>query len=302
MFTENLIRPVSALAALIGLALWRSFYERHHLVTEHLVVRSPKLRGRVRQLVFLTDYHENQYAGDAYPGESLVRAIEAVHPEAILIGGDMINCRDRLCRMERTLALLPRLRALAPVYYADGNHEDRLDFSPGNRQRFLRALAEADVRYMEDDSVCIDEDIRLSAARIDWSVYRRKWIMPEVTPAELRRHVGEADSTRFQILMAHSPAVFSGSGDWGADLTLSGHFHGGTIRLPVLGGVMTPQYQFFHPWCGGTFYQGDRVKVAGRGLGTHSINLRLMNMPQLLWITLEPADARGKCAGREIAD
>ena len=97
-----------------------------------------------------------------------------------------------------------------------------------------------------------------------------------------------SDHDRFQILLAHSPLYFEQYADWGADLTLSGHFHGGTIRLPLLGGVMTPQYQFFLPWCGGEFEKDGRKMLVGRGLGTHSINIRLNNISQLLVIKLLP--------------
>lgn len=63
----------------------------------------------------------------------------------------------------------------------------------------------------------------------------------------IEKKAGKADPDHFQILLAHSPLYFDACAKWGADLTLSGHFHGGTIRLPGLGGVMTPQYQFSFP-------------------------------------------------------
>ena len=93
------------------------------------------------------------------------------------------------------------------------------------------------------------------------------------------------------FLLAHSPLFFEEYAAWGADLTLSGHFHGGTIRLPVLGGVMTPQYQFFYPRCAGEFELpgrwGERSRmIIGRGLGTHSINIRLNDKPQVVVIRL----------------
>lgn len=91
----------------------------------------------------------------------------------------------------------------------------------------------------------------------------------------------------FQILLAHSPLFFDAYRKWGADLTLSGHFHGGTIRIPGLGGVMTPQYQFFLPVCAGTHEREGRYMAVSRGLGTHSINIRLNNRPQLLAIRLK---------------
>ena len=84
---------------------------------------------------------------------------------------------------------------------------------------------------------------------------------------------------------------FKEAAAWGADLTLAGHFHGGTIRIPVLGGVMTPQYQFFLPWCAGTFEKDGKMMAVSRGLGTHSINIRIHNKPQLLVLDLQPEEA-----------
>lgn len=93
----------------------------------------------------------------------------------------------------------------------------------------------------------------------------------------------------FTILLAHSPLYFDSYARWGADLTLAGHFHGGTIRIPGLGGVMTPQYQFFLPWCAGDFERDGKRMIVSRGLGTHSINIRFNNRPQLALIRLKRA-------------
>ena len=70
----------------------------------------------------------------------------------------------------------------------------------------------------------------------------------------------------FQVLLAHNPVFFDAYAGWGADLTLCGHFHGGTIRIPGLGGVMTPQYQFFLPWCAGRFDADGKTMIVSRGL------------------------------------
>ena len=96
-----------------------------------------------------------------------------------------------------------------------------------------------------------------------------------MTTEYLERHLGPADDSRFQILLAHSPLYFEQYADWGADLTLSGHFHGGTIRLPFVGGVMTPQYQFFHPYCAGEFEKDGK-------------HIRFCNRPQLMVVRLLP--------------
>ena len=120
--------------------------------------------------------------------------------------------------------------------------------------------------------------------------------MPE---GYLQRKLGNTDPGRFQILLMHSPLYFAEARQWGADLTLSGHFHGGTIRIPGVGGLMTPQYQFFLPWCAGSFVEGQQAMAVGRGLGTHSINIRLNDLPQLLCVRLLPGQQFSVSSGKE---
>ena len=70
--------------------------------------------------------------------------------------------------------------------------------------------------------------------------------------------------------------------------TLSGHFHGGTIRLPILGGLMTPQLQFFVRECAGEFSEGSTRMIVNRGLGTHSVRIRLNDRPEISVIDVIP--------------
>ena len=65
------------------------------------------------------------------------------------------------------------------------------------------------------------------------------------------------------------------------------HIYGGTIRIPFLGGVMTPNYMFFPQYDAGTYRQFGSVMVLSSGLGTHSINIRLNNRPQLICVELK---------------
>ena len=76
---------------------------------------------------------------------------------------------------------------------------------------------------------------------------------------------------------------------WGADLILSGHLHGGIVRIPGLGGVISPQAFLFPRYSGELTLEGDQTVIVSRGLGTHTIHLRLFNTPELVSISLEPA-------------
>lgn len=277
---------VSAFAGTAALA--RSKYERGHFVTERTVIRSPKMK-RPRTLIFLSDLHDNEFG----PGnEQLLAAIQKEKPDGILIGGDMMVAKPKKASLQATERLLSGLAKLdCPIYYANGNHEQRLrkerDVYGNLYPEFCRLLKTYRVRYLSNDTAMDGEDLAVSGLDIDRKYYR-DFVPARMDPGYVSRRLGGPDTRRFHILMAHSPLFFEAYAGWGADLSLAGHFHGGTIRIPGLGGVMTPQYQFFEPSCAGTFRRGDRRMIVSRGLGTHSINIRIFNKPQLVVIRLEP--------------
>lgn len=283
-------------AALAGAALASSEYEKRHFVVDRCSIRSGKIRKPLT-MVFLSDLHENYYPPKK-PGEKdqLSRAVEILNPDVILIGGDMIVRHSHgTARYRRTLDLLQNLADICPVIYANGNHEDRLDQSVGPdreyRHPFFRAMSGLGVLFLRDRSIDIGSDIRLTSCTIPEELYRCKFRIPVMADDYLENRVGAADPEKYQILMLHSPQFFRNAAEWGADLTLSGHFHGGTIRIPGVGGLMTPQYQFFRPECAGRFEKDGHTMIVSRGLGTHSVNLRLNNWPELLWLQFEPEDA-----------
>ena len=273
-------------AAAAGLA-W-SRYERGQFVTEESVFSSSKIR-RPAVLVFLSDLHDNAFGEK---NENLLEEIKRIHPDAVLIGGDTMVIKPGRADLSRTRELLQGISLLScPVFYANGNHEQRMQRDRGvygaMYDEFRELLADYQVEYLQNKTVSWRDDIAVSGVDIAWKYYQ-DFHPDSMTPSYLTRRLGNADPDKFQILLAHSPLFFDAYADWGADLSLAGHFHGGTIRIPGLGGVMTPQYQFFHPYCGGVFEQNGRWMLVSRGLGTHSINIRIGNRPQLAVIRLEP--------------
>lgn len=265
----------------------RSQYERDHFVVEETVIESEKIRKN-RILIFLSDLHNKEFGKD---NQRLHEAIDQINPDAVLIGGDTMVTRpaDKI-RLEVTAALVKRLVKHYPVYYANGNHEQRLAWEPdiygSQYQELCRFLRKNGAIHLSDRSALLGEDIRISGLNIDKNYYQKfsRWRFDE---KYIEKRLGKADQRRYQILLAHSPMFFDACADWGADLTLSGHFHGGTIRIPFLGGVMTPQYQFFSPWCAGSAARDGKRMLISRGLGTHSINIRINDKPQVIVVRLK---------------
>lgn len=279
----------TAAAAVVCLA--RSEYERKALAVETVEITSEKIKSS-RRFVFLSDLHSNEFGRD---NEKLLAAIDSCRPDAVLSGGDMMVSRNGEADTEVALSLFKQLSGKYPVYCGNGNHENRMNWNRelyGHKyEDYRHELLKLGIIFLENASAWLGTDIRITGIDLGSRFYKKALLHrpPEMTRAYIEKKVEPVpEGSFFQILLAHSPLYFESYADWGADLSLSGHFHGGTIRLPLLGGVMTPQYQFFLPCCAGTFQKEGHWMAVSRGLGTHSINIRLNNRPQLLVIDLKP--------------
>ena len=276
--------------------LARSRYERDCLVTEKYRIASEKIHGQGKTIVFLTDLHNKEFGEE---NSRLLETVRKVKPDAVLFGGDGMVAKRGNSDVRIPLALLTELAKEFPVYCGNGNHESRMlwksEIYGETYENYRTALENAGIRYLSNEAADLDSDIRIYGLDLPKSAYLPR--SGEIPECLLKETLGEPDPEKFCLLLAHSPLFFEEYAAWGADLALSGHFHGGTIRLPLVGGVMTPQYQFFYPRCAGYFELPGRGReksrmIVGRGLGTHSINIRLNDKPQVVVVRLCGADTQ----------
>ena len=99
-------------------------------------------------------------------------------------------------------------------------------------------------------------------------------------------HLGCADKDAFNLLIAHNPRYFKNYANWGADLVLSGHVHGGTVILPGGKPLIGTDFRLFPKYSGGLYEDGDARMIVSRGLGTHSIKVRINNKPELVVVKI----------------
>lgn len=276
--------------------LARSRYERDCLVTEKYRIASEKIHGQGKTIVFLTDLHNKEFGEE---NSRLLETVRKVKPDAVLFGGDGMVAKRGNSDVRIPLALLTELAKEFPLYCGNGNHESRMlwksEIYGEAYENYRTALENAGIRYLSNEAADLDSDIRIYGLDLPKSAYLPR--SEEIPEGLLKETLGEPDPEKFCLLLAHSPLFFEEYAAWGADLTLSGHFHGGTIRLPLVGGVMTPQYQFFYPRCAGYFELPGKGReksrmIVGRGLGTHSINIRLNDKPQVVVVRLCGADTQ----------
>ena len=183
----------AALAAVTVGLLLRSEYEKKHFVTDQYEIESPKLPdGAAFRCVFLSDLHDNVYGTD---NEPLVAAIRAFKPDAVLIGGDMMVCKGK-GDLTVTVSLLEKLTSFVPVYYANGNHEERMnrerDVYGDLYDRFQIELKRLGVHYLSDRSEEINPWIRVTGCNLREIYYKHHFTVPELPMEELSERVGTA--------------------------------------------------------------------------------------------------------------
>lgn len=262
-----------------------SEYEKNELKIVKYSVSSDKIKEKYR-FVFLSDMHSKEFGKD---NERLIKMTETLKPDAVLIGGDML-CSGPSFDRTQILSLCRKLCQRYPVYYGNGNHELRMrtrDYGI-TYEAFVEELQEAGVKYLSNSKCKLAPEIDLYGLDISGNFYR-KLKFDRMKKDFITESIGNSDKKRYNILLAHSPNFFDAYSDWGADLSLAGHFHGGTVRLPGDIGLMTPQMQFFSTNVVGIKSRAKSRMIISAGLGTHTVNVRINNRPELVCVDLLPA-------------
>lgn len=236
--------------------------------------------------VFLSDLHNVSYGEQN--GE-LLAEIRNQDPAAVFISGDMLTSGGAF-EMDAAMALMDELTKKYPVYYANGNHEQRMKADPDRYgdtyERYSSAIKSFGVHLLEDGCERLELrrlPITVWGYELPMEYYRRGRRM-ELLPVQMEDTLGKPDKNSLNILLAHNPVYFDTYAAWGADLTLSGHLHGGIVRLPFFGGVVSPQMRLFPRYDKGMFTKDGKTLITSAGLGSHTIKLRINNPPELVVI------------------
>ncbi len=281
--------------------LWISAFDSNRIVESVYEFESDKIKKPLR-FVFLSDLHCKMFG---YEGTFLIEKIREAAPDMILVGGDMITAHPHT-PTDKTEKFMKNLAAIGcPVFYGIGNHELRLQIYPetyGNRwDGYKKKLEEYGIRIVENGSVSIPEaGINLISFSPNKKYYKRgKKIVME--PSYINETAGPVEKEAYNVLLAHNPAFFETYAAYGADLTLSGHVHGGLVRIPVpvskkareegahlMRGVISPGVRLFPKYDSGRFDKDGSVMLVSRGLGSHTIHIRVFNPADLILIDLKP--------------
>lgn len=247
----------------------------------HYTVSSDRIPSAFEQykIAVVSDVHNARFGKD---NRYLISVIEKERPDIIAITGDLVDSSKT--DIEAANRLVQELVRIAPCYYVTGNHEAWI----GSRYRELeKKLLDAGVVIFHGNFVNLgnnNETIQL--AGLDDSDFRNGDLnvqgkMPEAALEEMEL------TEDYCILLAHRPENFSTYVSADIDLVLSGHAHGGQVRLPFIGGVAAPGQGLFPKYDAGEYSENNTTMIVSRGIGNSVVPVRINNRPEVVIVTLQ---------------
>lgn len=259
--------------------------ENRMLITRRYKIRLKNSDSREPlKIIQISDLHKRKYPDNWY---RLVSRVKELSPDVILITGDLVSRTET--SFESSGNLLKQLCSIATVYCSKGNHE--LDLSEEMLNQYRRMVKESGGILLENESRVFEKNgqiINIYGADLKKSVYKnekgRYSGLEKITAKELEESLGKAKDG-INILMAHNPFFFEEYAAWGADVTFSGHVHGGVVRVPAVGGLLSPERRFFPKYTKGLYKRNGKYMLVSTGIG----KLRVFNPPEILYAETFPA-------------
>lgn len=269
------ILPVLAILVILTLI---ALDER--LILRTYTVVSPKLTAEVR-LAVVTDFHSSDNADD------VVAMVASCAPDAVLLVGDMFDDDIANRPTERTLSLMRQLSAQYPCYYVSGNHEAWT----GEMDALYQQTEEAGVTVLRMSSgVLTVRGQRIALCGIP-DPYEMVFSGAPDTEEQIRQAMENVDSADFTVLLAHRPELLTKYAQFPLDLVVSGHAHGGQVRiLGVLNGLYAPNQGWFPKLAGGAYTQDGTTLIVSRGLAVRTRLPRIFNRPEVVLVRCLPAE------------
>ena len=279
------------IAIILLLCLLEVYREKKVFKVTYYHLSTDKVKKNMR-IVLLADLHGKSYGKD---NEKLLDSVINLKPDYILSAGDMIIHRElkSIVDMERFYKKLAdtfykdKDKNNPRIFYSYGNHELRAHRYDNCKQQLLNSYKELEkhgVILLKDQSyVILDDNIDIYGLDIPREYYAH--FKPIDFDESILKNVPIKDESRYNILISHHPSSYLLSNHH-FDLTLSGHLHGGMIRLPFIGGLVTANFKLGGRHAKGIYTKDNKTLVITGGLGDHLKSIRFNNTAEIVVIDI----------------
>jgi len=274
-------KTLGALLTCIGIGSGGYFYARTIepalLDIQTVQIRHPLIPASfdgVKMVQFSDTHLGFQYTLRQFAG--LMQKINELKPDIVFFTGDLMDAPNRYKDLEKIAPVLAKLHASLGKFCIYGNH----DHGGYGSELYKQIMEDADFTLLLNESVILEKkNSRIGIAGIDDAMLGR----PDIRAAT--QHIPDHI---FTLLLSHAPDLADAASYYKIDWQLSGHSHGGQVKLPCFGALVTPP--FARKYLEGHYLLGQARKLhlyVNRGIGTTRLPFRFMAKPELTVFTLQ---------------
>lgn len=291
MFKEVLISGVIVLMG--GYVYYKYKSEDIEIASYEVQNRKiPKVFNEFK-IVQISDLHNRSFGID---NDILLEKIDKLKPNIVCITGDLIDSTNE--DFSIALKLIDELSRKYQVYNIIGNHEQKVMINKYKElyKDYFKQLKSKNIISLENEKVKIqigNDFINIYGLVVPYKYYpylfnkNYKNKKLDFNKNDIEKQLGKINNKEYNVLLAHTPFFFEGYSNWGADLVLAGHVHGGIIRLPIKGGLLSPNREFFPKYDLGEYNIDKSTMILTKGLGGSRMIPRVNCKPEIVEITLK---------------
>lgn len=272
---------LSIIFILIVLSIFYLHFENTNLEVSNYEILNRTLPNDFNgfKIIQVSDFHNTK---SEKLTNDLIDEIKKQKPDIIVITGDLIDSRKT--DIEIAINFIQKIKDIAPVYFISGNHEARIR----NYEKLKNEMIDNGVIILDNKTEIIEfKNSKLNLLGIDDPSMAHESFVADEEIIKAGINNLEYDKNNFTILLSHRPEVFNVYVKSEIDLVLTGHAHGGQIRIPFIGGLISPNQGLFPKYTSGKFEEKQTTIIVSRGVGNSILPFRINNNPELVVITLK---------------
>ncbi|TKI84432.1 metallophosphoesterase [Bacillus mycoides] len=273
-------RIILIIGILVGISIFLYLQNNLISITEVKIISS-KIPSSFKgyKILQISDLHNKKFGDNQ---DVLIQKVKSINPDIIAITGDLIDSKS--CDAEISMQVIRELVKEYPVYFVTGNHEKW----SGKYNSLEKKLKKQHVTVLRNEHVSIQkEGQEINLLGIDDPEFTSGNRDEEhIVKNEIRKAKDGMNSDGFKILLSHRPEFLEAYADEQVDLVLSGHAHGGQVRLPFIGGLVAPNQGILPKYTAGLYEQQNTSMIVSRGLGNSIIPQRVFNRPEIVVVQL----------------
>lgn len=278
--SKKIKRSILLIATLVGCSIFL-FLQNNLISITEIKITSSKIPSSFKgyKILQISDLHNKKFGDNQ---DVLIQKMKSIDPDIIAITGDLIDSKSY--DAEVSMQLIREMVKKYPLYFVTGNHEQW----SGKYNSLEKELKKYGVNVLRNEHVVIrkgEQEINLlgiddpefgTGNRDEGNI-----IIDEIKKAKI-----EMQPDRYNVLLSHRPEFIKEYTNERLDLVLSGHAHGGQVRLPFIGGLVAPNQGVLPKYTAGLYVEQNTSMVVSRGLGNSIIPQRILNRPEIVVVQL----------------